>query len=171
MALTVDAVVSAPDWAALGDLDALTRKVALAALKESGARLRDDCEVCVSYCDDEDIRALNAQWRGLDKPTNVLSFPTPGDLARKPLLGDVVIAFETVSREAREQDKKLVDYVCYMIAHGFLHILGYDHETALEAEAMESLERRVAEALGIPDPYEGTTPLAADVVNKSADEP
>ena len=125
----------------------------------AGARLAKDCELCIVFCDDAEIRGLNATWRGQDKPTNVLSFPTPGALATKPLLGDIVIAFETVAREAREQDKSLADHASHMIIHGFLHLIGYDHETPAEAEAMEALERRVAETLGIRDPYDGTRPI------------
>jgi len=90
----------------------------------------------------------------------VLSFPTPGALAGKPLLGDIVIAHETVAREAREQGKTLRDHTAHMIVHGFLHLIGYDHETPRDAEAMETLERRIALALGFPDPYAETEPPA-----------
>jgi probable rRNA maturation factor len=110
----------------------------------------------VNFCDDAAIRALNAKWRGMDKPTNVLSFPAPGALATKLALGDIVIAYETVAREAQEQGKLFQNHVAHMIIHGFLHLIGYDHETPLEAEEMESMERRVSSALGMPDPYAGT---------------
>ena len=120
---------------------------------ESGVPLAQDCEVSVTLCDDAAIRALNAQWRGQDKATNVLSFPTPGDLAAKPLLGDIIVAYETVMREAQEMAKPVRDHVAHMLAHGFLHLIGYDHETAAEAERMEALERKIATALGFPDPY------------------
>ncbi|MGA8173097.1 MAG: rRNA maturation RNase YbeY [Methylocystis sp.] len=156
---SVDIVVNAPAWEALPNLEELAAGAVAAAVSECRASLAQDSELCIVFCDDAEIRELNARWRGQDKPTNVLSFPTPGALAKKPLLGDIVIAFETVVGEAREQDKTLADYVAHMIIHGFLHLIGYDHETPAEAEAMEALERRVAKALGIADPYEDTRPI------------
>ncbi len=101
--------------------------------------------------------ALNAQWRGKDKPTNVLSFPTPGPISARPLLGDIVIAYETVAREAAAQEKTLREHASHMVIHGFLHLIGYDHETAAEAADMETLERRIATRLGLADPYAGET--------------
>lgn len=159
MGLGVDIVVNAPAWEAAPGLETLAERAVATSLQASGARLADDCELCVTFCDDAEIRALNAEWRGIDKPTNVLSFPTPGALARKLLLGDIVVAYETVAREAVEQGKSLPDHVSHMIVHGFLHLIGYDHATLEEAEAMEALERCVAAALGISDPYEGTRPI------------
>ena len=159
MSPAVDIVVNAAAWEALPGLEDLAARAVEQSSLIAGAKLAKDCELCIVFCDDAEIRGLNAQWRGQDKPTNVLSFPTPGALATKPLLGDIVIAFETVAREAREQDKSLADHASHMIIHGFLHLIGYDHETPAEAEAMESLERRVAETLGIIDPYEGTRPI------------
>jgi probable rRNA maturation factor len=154
MTLSVDVVVNASAWeAALPDLSNLAERVVRESLAASGATLAADCELCVAFCDDAEVRALNAAWRGQDKSTNVLSFPTPGPLAQKPLLGDVAIAYETVAREAAEQRKTLHDHTAHMIIHGFLHLIGYDHVTQGEAEAMEALERRVAQALGISDPY------------------
>ena len=158
MALAADVIVSADAWDAAGDLDALAARVVAQCVKTSKVRLAKVSELCVNFCDDAAIQALNAQWRGKDKPTNVLSFPTPGALAKKPLLGDIAIAYETVQREAIEQEKPFLDHVSHMIIHGFLHLIGYDHETRDEAEAMEALERRVAAALGISDPYEGSLP-------------
>lgn len=158
----IDIIVDAPDWDSLADLEALTRDCVRGALAGSGARLAEICEMSVTFCDDAAIRALNAQWRRQDKPTNVLSFPTPGPLAAKPLLGDIVIAYETVAREAREQGKHLRDHTAHMVVHGFLHLIGYDHETAGEAEAMEALERRIAAALDFPDPY-GEAPEGSEL--------
>ncbi|MGA9825037.1 MAG: rRNA maturation RNase YbeY [Methylocystis sp.] len=159
MSPAVDIVVNAAAWETLPDLEDLAARAVEQSALVAGARLAKDCELCIVFCDDAEIRGLNAQWRGQDKPTNVLSFATPGALAAKPLLGDIVIAFETVAREAREQDKSLADHASHMIIHGFLHLIGYDHETPAEAEAMEALERRVAETLGIRDPYDGTRPI------------
>ena len=162
MTVLIDVIIDSEAWSACADLSELTERVVAQSLATSGARLAPNAELCVTFCDDEQIRALNAEWRRKDKATNVLSFPTPGALARKSLLGDIVIAYETVAREAEEQGKTLPDYVAYMIAHGFLHLIGYDHETAADAEVMEALERRIAEALFIGDPYEGTHPIEDD---------
>jgi probable rRNA maturation factor len=160
MSVVADIVVSSPAWSSLADLDALTERAVRQCVSASNVTLAENCELCVAFSDDAEIRALNARWRGQDKPTNVLSFPTPGALAGKPLLGDIVIAHETVAREAREQGKTLRDHTAHMIVHGFLHLIGYDHETPRDAEAMETLERRIALALGFPDPYAETEPPA-----------
>jgi probable rRNA maturation factor len=151
--LEIDVNVAAPAWEAVEGLEALTRDCLRESLAASGAALAPACEISVTFCDDAAIRALNARWRGKDQPTNVLSFPTPGALDAKPLLGDVIVAYETVAREAAEQGKTLRDHAAHMVVHGFLHLIGYDHETAAEAEGMEALERGVAAALGFPDPY------------------
>ena len=99
-------------------------------------------------CDDARIRALNAQWRGIDKPTNVLSFPAAARAPRRPL-GDIAIAFETVAREARGgRQEPRRSRSRHMIVHGFLHLLGYDHENDDEAEAMEALEREILACAG-----------------------
>lgn len=158
MTLVVDVAVEAPAWDALPDLEELAERVVRQCEAVTGVDLARDCEVSVAFCDDAAMQALNARWRGQDKPTNVLSFPTPGPLAKKPLLGDIVIAYETVAREAEAENKSLADHVAHMIFHGFLHLIGYDHETPAEAEAMEALERRIARELGIKDPYEGAQP-------------
>ncbi len=155
MSLHCDVLVNAAAWEETPGLEELTERVVARCVETSGVLLAPDCELCVTFCDDAEIRTLNAQWRGMDKPTNVLSFPTPGALANKPLLGDIIIAHETVAREAKEQGKTFLDHVAHMILHGFLHLVGYDHETREEAEEMEALERRIALALGIADPYEG----------------
>lgn len=151
--MEIDVNVAAPGWRRVANLENLAKECVRQSLAASGAALAPNCEVSVTFCDDEAIRALNAKWRGKDQPTNVLSFPTPGALERKPLLGDVIVAYETVAREAAEQGKLLRAHAAHMVAHGFLHLIGYDHETAAEAERMEALERRIATALGFPDPY------------------
>jgi probable rRNA maturation factor len=101
------------------------------------------------FTNDAAMRKLNAEWRGKDKPTNVLSFPA----ARGPLLGDIALAAETVAREARLADKPLEDHIAHLIIHGFLHLLGYDHEVERQAEEMEALERSALSRMGIADPY------------------
>lgn len=145
--------VAAPAWRRVGDLENLTKECVCQSLAVSGAVLAPECEISVTFCNDAAIQQLNAEWRGKDQPTNVLSFPTPGAIGRKPLLGDVIVAFETVAKEAEQQGKLLRAHTAHMIAHGFLHLIGYDHETAAEAERMEALERKIAMALGFPDPY------------------
>src|SRR5207248_8083963 len=106
--------------------------------------------------DDTLLRELNATWRGIDQPTNVLAFAaesgeTPPDAPR--LLGDVVIAFETVAREAQAQGKPLAHHLRHLIVHGVLHLLGWDHEEPTEAEQMEALEVAILQRLAVPDPY------------------
>ncbi len=100
---------------------------------------------------DSAVAELNQKFRGKSGPTNVLSFPAP-DTAR-PHLGDVAISYGACSREAREQDKRLDHHLMHLVAHGVLHLVGYDHEDEVEAETMEALERRVLAGLGVPDPY------------------
>ena len=95
------------------------------------------------------MRKLNARYRGEDRATNVLSFPQKAG----PLLGDVIVAAETVQREALLADKPLEDHMAHLIIHGFLHLLGFDHEEDAEAEKMEQLERLALARLGIADPY------------------
>lgn len=116
----------------------------------------DPRSVDLLFTSDAEVQEINRQWRGLDKPTNVLSFPS----AAMPLpegeiqhLGDVVLAFETVTAEAAAQNKPFENHVAHLIVHGLLHLLGWDHETDDEAEAMERREREILATLGIPDPY------------------
>ena len=117
---------------------------------------RTDWQVFGMDLSDDRIAELNRQWRGKSGPTNVLSFPlvelTPG-AEMPPMLGDIVIAFETVAREAQEQEKPFVDHLTHLLVHGLLHLVGYDHMNDDEAETMEALERRILQRLAIPDPY------------------
>jgi len=159
MALSTDILISSPLWEREPDLEQKTERAVLQCAKTCGVEFDQPCELSVNFCDDAAIRELNAKWRGLDKATNVLSFPSPGPLESKLTLGDIVIAYETVAREAKEQGKPVAGHMTHMIIHGFLHLIGYDHETPLDAEEMEAVERRVASALGIPDPYAGTAAI------------
>jgi probable rRNA maturation factor len=112
--------------------------------------------VSVVLADDALVRRLNRQWRRIDAATNVLSFPSlDQELPPKApfLLGDVVLAYETVSREAQEQGKDLADHLRHLVVHGILHLLGYDHEDPGQAEQMEALETQVLARLGVGDPY------------------
>ncbi len=158
MSLAIEVSVEAGGWAALEAPSQLARMAILAAAEESGARFTSNAEVSVLFCDDAFIRELNRKWRGIDKPTNVLSFPAGGDPAAAPLLGDIAISFGTAAREAREEGKSLRDHVAHLVVHGFLHLIGYDHIEASEAEAMEALECAALARLGIGDPY-GASPV------------
>lgn len=165
MSVETDIIVTAPAWGRFTNLKALTEGAVRQCVETIGAELARGCELSVNFTDDATIRALNSKWRGLDKPTNVLSFEAPGERATKPTLGDIVIAYETVEREAREQDTTFPAHLAYLIVHGVLHLIGYDHQTPEEADAMEAVEQRIAAALGLPDPYEGTQPLDAASTN------
>jgi len=118
-----------------------------------------DADVSVRIVDEQEMRALNRDYRDQDKPTNVLAFPAgdagfapPGET---PLLGDIVVCAAVVAREADEQGKPLEHHWSHMLVHGTLHLLGHDHVTDPQAEAMEALERRILGSLGIADPYAG----------------
>jgi len=141
----VDVVLLDAAWAnALPGVERLVRKAARAAL---GVKARS---LTVALSDDKRVQALNKRDRQQDKPTNVLSYPS-GETA---FLGDIVLARQTVWREAKEQKKAPADHVAHLVVHGTLHLLGYDHETGEgDAERMEARERRTLKTLGIADPY------------------
>ena len=117
------------------------------------------CEIAIRLTTDAELQSLNLQFRGMDKPTNVLSFAAldgdgPTIIAGQPLfLGDIAIAGETVAREANEQNKTVSDHLSHMIIHGTLHLLGYEHEDEDEALKMEALERKILSAHHVADPY------------------
>ena len=141
----VDVVLLDAAWAkALPGVERLVRRAVRAAL---GKKV---CSLTVALSDDKGVRALNKRDRGKAKPTNVLSYPS----GEKVFLGDVVLARQTVWREARSQQKTPADHVAHLVVHGTLHLLGHDHETGdADAERMEALERRILKKLGIADPY------------------
>lgn len=119
-------------------------------------------EVSLLFTDDESVRVINAEWRKIDKPTNVLSFPAfPLEPGGKPgpMLGDIILAEETIRREALELDKSFDDHLTHLLVHGFLHLFGYDHMNDADAERMEALETRILAGLGISDPYGDSSPL------------
>jgi len=111
--------------------------------------------VSLLLTDDAAVQVLNREWRGMDKPTNVLSFPAEGisPPGAPALLGDVALAFETVAREAGAQGKPLDHHMRHLLVHGVLHLIGYDHVQDGEAERMEGRERQILAGLGVPDPY------------------
>ena len=145
----IDVEIEDAAWtAALPDAVAITRAAAQAALNSEGA---DGEGVTLLLADDAAVRELNLRFRDQDKPTNVLSFPAPPNPER--FLGDVALAYGVCAREAAEQGKPIVHHLQHLVAHGVLHLLGYDHMNDDEAEAMEGLERQVLAGLGVPDPY------------------
>jgi len=159
----IDVAIEAEDWAALEAPSQLAEATIVAAIGESGVALAANVEISVLLCDDRFIRDLNRKWRGIDQPANVLSFPAGGDAASAPLLGDIVIALETASREASEAGRPLRDHVVHLLVHGFLHLIGHDHIGAAEAATMEALECTILGRLGIADPFrESLTEEAAD---------
>jgi probable rRNA maturation factor len=156
MSLRVEFVETSRRWRGALPARALAREAIAAALRECGCELRRGAEVCVHLVGDADIRALNKQWRGRDAATNVLSFPAaaPEQTGAARLLGDIFVAFETVSREAEDDGTTLADHLRHLVVHGFLHLLGFDHDVGARAEAMEALEVRILSTLGVADPYE-----------------
>jgi probable rRNA maturation factor len=160
----IDVVREAGGWDALPGAEEVVLRAARAALAQGGADVRAGAELCVLLTDDAAIRGLNKGWRGKDKPTNVLSFPacTPSDLPTSPALGDVVVAWETLAREAADEGKPMAHHLAHLVVHGVLHLLGHDHETTDQAETMEALEIRILAGMGIPDPYAGSELDAAE---------
>jgi probable rRNA maturation factor len=152
-ACKLDVLVEAAQWNEHRGLKPLLRRavaVAAAELSTSAA------ELAIVLTDDSAVRQLNRKWRGIDAPTNVLSFPVEAPAGvpdASPLLGDVVLGYQTVAREARRDRKPFAHHVAHLAVHGFLHLCGYDHETVGDAETMEQLERDILRRLAIPDPY------------------
>ena len=136
------------------DLEDVAERAVLAALGLSGAKVTGAAELSIVLTDDAEQRELNAQWRGKDSATNVLSFPQIEPFAPVTgLLGDITLARETLLREAEEQGVSLEAHFTHLVVHGFLHILGYDHQTDAEALQMEGLETQILASLGVADPY------------------
>lgn len=155
--IAIDIAVEAGIWAeAVADYEALCHRALIAAI-EAAVELDGPVEVSVLLSDDAAIQVLNRDWRGKDKPTNVLSFPASADdgpVSGAPeLLGDIAVAFETTAREALDQDKSLADHFSHLLVHGMLHLLGFDHETDAQADEMEPLEIEILAGLGIASPY------------------
>jgi probable rRNA maturation factor len=150
--LTVDIVCEAGIWDTAPDADAVIRAALSACEEQIAAHLRP-AAVAVALIDDAHMRRLNRDFRGIDTPTNVLSFPAPMMPGMEHPLGDLAIALETTVREAAESHKSFAHHLSHLAVHGFLHLLGHDHETEAEADAMERLERAILAPLQIPDPY------------------
>jgi probable rRNA maturation factor len=135
-------------------LDARAEQAVREALEQSKATVTGAAELSVVLTDDAEQRDLNRNWRGVDKSTNVLSFPQIEPFAPvSGILGDIILARETLEREAVEQGVSFEDHFTHLMVHGFLHILGYDHMDDDEALVMESLETQILASLGVADPY------------------
>lgn len=153
--LAVELAVEAEAWAEAGDVAATVRRALDAVRVALPGRIPVDAEVSVALIDDEAMRTLNRSFRGQDKPTNVLSFPAPAMPATSGpvLLGDILVARETTLREAEAEGKAVLHHLTHLVVHGFLHLVGFDHETEADAEAMEAAERDILATLDIADPY------------------
>lgn len=151
----LDLVEASPVWKALPGTKKLARAGVDAAFVAAGLTAAPGAELAIVLSDDAGVRELNRTWRGKDAATNVLTFPAaePEAVAQAPVLGDIVLAFETIEREARGEGKRPADHFVHLVVHGVLHLFGFDHETDAEAEAMEVIERRALAGLGIADPY------------------
>ena len=153
-----EVLIAADCWHHQPEAEAVIQR-AIAAAAEAIDEDVAEAELAVMLTDDAGIRTLNNNWRGIDKPTNVLSFPAlqptspqaDDDVPR--MLGDIAIAYETTRREADEEEKPFDDHLSHLAVHGFLHLVGYDHENDEDAEEMESLEQQILAQLGISDPY------------------
>jgi probable rRNA maturation factor len=159
VAPAIDILVESPLWKAQRGVKAVLERAigaAAAMAATSGG------ELAIVLTDDSAIRALNRDWRGKDQPTNVLSFPAnaPARTRRADahqagprLLGDIVIAYETMAREALAEQRPFRHHLAHLAVHGFLHLLGHDHAADAEADAMEALEIAVLARLDVPNPY------------------
>jgi probable rRNA maturation factor len=160
--LTVAIVNEQGDWGGFDGLDQAIDAAASALGRHRQAARARGAEASVVLADDRMVRGLNATYRGKDAPTNVLSFPfqtPPGGVPEDaPYLGDVVLAAETIAREAAERGIAPTAHLQHLVVHGLLHLLGFDHATDVEAEQMERIEIEILARLGIADPY--AEPLA-----------
>ena len=141
--------VTAPAWeAAIPDIEVLCRK----ALETASRMVGHDGEISLLLTSDEEMHALNREWRAKDKPTDVLSFPA--DPIEAPFLGDIAVGYGISASDAAEKSISLGDHLCHLLIHGYLHLIGHDHIEDTQAEEMEALEVRALALLGLPDPYQ-----------------
>jgi len=144
----IDIQVASPLWAA----QPLAEQTVRTAIAAARAARDTDGEISVLLTDDAAIRALNRDWRTIDKPTNVLSFPAAKETGGK-FLGDIVVAYETLVRECEDERRDFLHHLAHLTVHGFLHLIGYDHQTDAQADEMEGLESRIMLSMNMPDPY------------------
>jgi probable rRNA maturation factor len=167
--LKIDVLVDSDRWKEPAKARAAVRRAigqAAATVSTTGT------ELAIVLTDDSAIRQLNRLWRGIDAPTNVLSFPSKRPPRTKqgadepPHLGDIVLAYETIAREASAEHRPFAHHVAHLAVHGFLHLLGYDHDKDADAETMEQTERKVLRRLHIPDPYRPPGKVAKKTATK-----
>ena len=149
-AQTINILVKAPEWSKIPRIEAKIRKAVECALTAEG---QTAAEINILLSDDASVRTLNSQFRHIDKPTNVLSFPAAEGPGKGNALGDIILGYGTVAREATEQNKSFLHHAQHLTMHGMLHLLGFDHEREDEAAEMEALETKLCLSLGIADPY------------------
>jgi probable rRNA maturation factor len=151
VSVTIEIATESAAWEKLPSAEAAVRRAVEATLH--GERVREG-EIGIVLADDARIRALNHGFRGTDKATNVLAFPAPErrGIGPKPI-GDLVLAYETLAREAETEGKAIEHHLMHLAVHGTLHLIGFDHENDADAETMEAHERAILAKLGIPDPY------------------
>jgi probable rRNA maturation factor len=157
----IDVIADSPLWGTAVGAEVAVRRAISEAAVALGADFKNRM-LAVLLTDDAAMRRLNAQWRNIDKATNVLSFPPAANQQAGAVrsLGDIAIAYETSAREAEEEARPFADHLSHLAVHGFLHLLGYDHDSESQAEEMERLERVILARLGVPDPYLTSKPLA-----------
>jgi probable rRNA maturation factor len=155
VSLTIDIARESPLWDAEPAAEAVIERAVAAALAVGRLDHAPAAELSVVLTDDAGIATLNGQWRRKDRPTNVLSFPAapPHAIVAAPLIGDIVLAYETIAREAAADAMAFDDHLAHLAVHGLLHLFGYDHLDDDEAEKMERLETRILADLGVADPY------------------
>lgn len=174
ISLTIHVDIAFPKWTrAFSKMQEKVERAAGAAFidaRKPNVFTQRNFEMTIKLADDKTVQALNRDYRGIDKPTNVLSFPQfdltglrTGAFGNHPSpnpipLGDIVLAWQTLQRECTDQAKTLENHTVHMVVHGTLHLLGYDHIKASEAKAMEKLECDILESLGYPDPYHDSQP-------------
>jgi len=152
--LKIDVLVDSDRWDEPAKARSIVRRaVAQAATQVAATASTTGTELAIVLTDDSAIRQLNRLWRGIDAATNVLSFPSKQTADEPAHLGDIVLAYETIAREASAEGKPFAHHLAHLVVHGFLHLIGYDHEKDSDAEAMEQTERKILRRLNIPDPY------------------
>ena len=168
--IKLEVIVRSALWNKRRTARSIVKKAVLAAAKAASTA---PAELAIVLSNDSTIRALNRDWRGKNAATNVLSFPAAPDLSVRtagprrgsgrsrdpsPYIGDIVIAYQTTAREAVAEGKPFDHHLAHLAVHGFLHLLGYDHENDRDAEIMEGMERRILKRLAVPDPYASSVP-------------
>ena len=146
--LTIDVLVDSEHWQDAGESKSVVRR---AVMKAAAVLSTSPTELAIVLTDDSTMRTLNRNWRGVEAATNVLSFATRNASGRH--LGDIVLAYETIKREAHRARKPFAHHLAHLAVHGFLHLLGYDHESDVDARVMETAERTILRKLAVPDPY------------------